>query len=122
MFPNKINSDSTFDSSTPAISEEFKEPSLRGNLSKFEGDLYKEEDDKVEKVLRIKRVAVPNKGVKWKFFEDSKVVFTLEGSKLTNKEKDFLHTVEGVNFLLAQFKTGIGSFSFLKKEIKKKIK
>lgn len=122
MSPNKTSSDSTFDSSTPVVSEEFKDPNLRGNLSKFEGDLYKEEDDKVEKVFRIKRVAVPNKGVKWKFFEDNKVVFTLEGLKLTNKEKDFLHTIEGVNFLLTQFKAGIGSFNFLKKEIKKKVK
>lgn len=102
--------------------EEFKDPNQKYNLSKFDYDLYKEEDDVAEKVIRVKRIAMPNKGEKWRIFEDNKIVFTLEGSKLTNKEKDFLHSVDGVNFLIGQFKQGIKSFNSLKGEIKKKLK
>ncbi len=106
----------------PPSGEESKDGNLKYNLSKFEYDLYHEEDDKAEKVIRVKRVSMPNKGEKWKIFEDNKVMFTLEGTKLTNKEKDFLRTVDGVNFLIAQYKQGIKSFNSLKNEIKKKLK
>jgi hypothetical protein len=106
----------------PSGGEESKDGNLKYNLSKFEYDLYHEEDDKAEKVIRVKRVSMPNKGEKWKIFEDNKVMFTLEGTKLTNKEKDFLRTVDGVNFLIGQYKQGIKSFNSLKNEIKKKLK
>lgn len=102
--------------------EESKDGNLKYNLSKFEYDLYHEEDDKAEKVIRVKRVSMPNKGEKWKIFEDNKVMFTVEGTKLTNKEKDFLRSVDGVNFLITQYKQGIKSFNSLKKEIKKNLK
>lgn len=106
----------------PPGGEEVKDTALKYNLSKFEYDLYHEEDDKSEKVIRVKRVSMPNKGEKWKIFEDNKVMFVLEGTKLTNKEKEFLRTVDGVNFLIAQYKQGIKSFNSLKNEIKKKLK
>lgn len=105
-----------------ATAEEFKEPGQKYNLSKFDYDLYHEEDDIAEKVIRVKRIAMPNKGERWKIFEDNKVVFTLEGGKLNNKEKDFLHTVDGVNFLISQFKVGIKSFNSLRSQIKKQLK
>ena len=106
----------------PGGPDEIKDGNLKYNLSKFEYDLYHEEDDVAEKVIRVKRVAMPNKGEKWKIFEDNKVMFVVEGTKLTNKEKDFLRTVDGVNFLITQYKQGIKSFNSLKNEIKKKLK
>ena len=117
---NKPNPDPT--SNLPQAGGEESKDGLKYSLSKFEYDLYHEEDDKAEKVIRVKRVAMPNKGEKWKIFEDNKVMFILEGTKLTNKEKDFLRTVDGVNFLIAQYKQGIKSFNSLKNEIKKKLK
>lgn len=109
------------ESNTP-ITEEVKDQNTKYNLSKFEYDLYHEEDDVAEKVIRVKRVSMPNKGEKWKIFEDNKVMFVVEGTKLNNKEKEFLRTVDGVNFLISQFKGGIKSFNSLKNEIKKKLK
>jgi len=102
--------------------EEFKEQNSKYNLSKFEFDLFHEENDVVEKVIRVKRVSLPNKGEKWKIMENTKTVFVVEGSKLNKKEKEFLSTVDGVNFLIAQYKQGIKSFNALKNEIKKKLK
>jgi hypothetical protein len=106
---------------TNYIAEEFKDPNLKYNLSKFEYDLYHEEDDITEKIIRVKRFSLPNNGERWKIFEDNKVVFVIEGAKLTKKEKSFLRSVDGVNFLISQYKTGINSFTHLKTEIKKKI-
>lgn len=96
--------------------------SIKHILSKYEYDLYKEEDDIATKVIRVRRFSMPNKGEKWKIFEDNKVIFILDGTKLNGKEKDFLRTVDGVNFLIKQFKTGIKSFNALRKEIKNNLK
>lgn len=114
---NKNNSDGTV-----SITDEVKEQNTKYNLSKFDYDLYHEEDDVSEKVVRVKRVSLPNKGERWKIMEDNKLVFTVEGTKLTNKEKEFLRGIDGVNFLIAQAKSGIKSFNALKSEIKKRIK
>jgi hypothetical protein len=104
------------------ITEEVKDRNTKYNLSKFEYDLYHEEDDISLPVIRVKRTTLPNKGERWKIFANDKAVFVLEGAKLSNKEKEFLRTIDGVNFLIAQYKVGISSFNALKKEIKKKLK
>lgn len=118
------------DSNIVPVTEEFKDHNQRHNLSKIEMDLYHEEYDVAEKVIRVKRFALPNKGEKWKILEETKVqskvttkvMFVVEGTKLTNKEKEFLRTPEGFNFLIAQYKSGIKSFNSLKSEIKKMLK
>lgn len=113
---------STENKSSDGSAEDFKDQSIKSPLSKFEYDLYHEEDDISMPVVRVKRVNMPNKGEKWKIFKDGKPSFIVEGTYLNNKEKEFLRTVDGVNFLILQFKQGIKSFNALKKEIKKKIK
>ena len=107
---------------TTGTPDDVKDPGLKYSLSKFEYDLYHEEDDKVEKVISVKRVSMPNKGEKWKISENGKVMFVIEGTKLTNKEKEYLRTIDGVNFLIAEYKQGIKSFNYIKNEIKKKLK
>ena len=97
-----------------------KKQSKQG-LSKFEQDLFKEENNNVGKVISIKRI-LSNKIEKWKILEDDKVVMIIEGHRLTNKEKTFLRTVDGFNFLIKQYKIGIQSFNYLKSEIKKTLK
>ena len=114
-----INKKSNISNSNPP--DEFKEQNLKFNFNKFEYDLYHEEDDVAEKVIRVKRFVLPNKEEKWKIFEDNKIILIIEGSKLTNKERDFLRTVDGVNFLIAQYKSGINSFNQIKMELKKKL-
>lgn len=100
-------------------SEEFKDSNSKHNLSRFEYDLYHEEDDITEKVIRVKRVSMPNKGEKWKIMIDSKVIFIIESTKISRKERDFLVTVDGFNFILAQAKLGIKSLNNFRTELKK---
>lgn len=116
-FPNNNASESVL-----TAFDDFKEQSTKHNLSKFEYDLYHEEDDNVEKIIRVKKISMPNKGEKWKIFEDNAVMFIVDGAKLTNKEKDFLRSIDGVNFLISQYKHGIKSLNALKNEMKKNIK
>jgi hypothetical protein len=106
------------DQNHASITDEFKEQNSRYTFSKFEHDLYHEESDTVEKVIRVKRFNSSNKSEKWKIFEDNHVSFIIEGDKLTKKEREFLRSIDGFNFLIAQFKQGIKSLNHLKKEIK----
>ncbi len=89
--------------------------------SKFAFDLFKEEDAIIAPIIRIKHVRSANKTEKWKVFENSKNVFTLDGTKISKKEREFLHSVEGVQFLLAKSKLGSLTVNGLKKEMKEKL-
>lgn len=109
---------STEPSSTP-ITEEVKDQNSKYSLSKFDFDLYHEEDDIANKVIRVKRVSMPNKGEKWKVTSDNKLIFTIEGTKISKKEREYLQTVDGFNFILTQAKAGIKSLNFFRKELKK---
>lgn len=91
-------------------------------LNKHEYDLFNEEEKVVETVVRIKRVKLPNNGENWKIIENNKVMFVVQGSKLSKKEKEYLRLADGFNFLICQYKNGIKSFSSLKKELKSKLK
>jgi hypothetical protein len=104
-----------------SVTDELKENSQKHNLSKIEMDLYHDEYNVVEKLIRVKRFSLPNKGEKWKIFEDNKLIHTIEGTKLTLKEREFLRTVDGANWLLQQAKLGIKSFNSFKKILKEKL-
>jgi hypothetical protein len=104
------------------VTEEIKEQNIKHNLSKFEFDLYHEEYNTVEKIIRVKRVSMPNKGEKWKVMQDNKVIFTIESPKISKKEKEYLETVEGFNFILTQAKTGIKSLNSFRNELKNMLK
>jgi hypothetical protein len=117
-----LNKNNPTDPTTSSQGEEYKEQNSKFNLSKFDFDLYHDEDNKAETVIRVKRVSLPNKGEKWKVMTDNKVSFVVEGAKLSKKEREFLRTIDGLNFLIAQFKSGIKSFNSLKNEIKKNLK
>lgn len=119
IMTNKGPSDQS--SITPAT-EEFKEAGAKHTLSKFEYDLYHEEDDVAEKVIRVKRVSMPNKGEKWKVMIDNKLIFVIESTKISKGEREYLQTAEGFNFILSQSKLGIKSLNSFRAELKKIIK
>lgn len=104
-----------------SITEEVKNQNSKYNLSKFEHDLYHEEDDIAEKVIRVKSVSMPNKGQKWKIFDDNKIIFIIESTKISKKEREFLQTIEGFNFIITQAKGGLSSFNKFKIELKKRL-
>ena len=119
MINNKPSS-SEKDKYDPNTAEQIQAPQ-KYPLSKFEYDLYKDEDNIKEKVIRIKAVYSVKKGDRWRVFEDNKLIFTLNGDKLTKKERAFLKTSEGMGWILSKAKIGIKSFNFIKNEIKKKL-
>lgn len=109
-------------SSSPISEDSFSGGGVKYTLSKFEYDLYLEESDIQMPIIRVKHFKLPNNGEKWKIYSDEKVVFVLEGSKLLKKERQFLHGLGGINFLINERKKGIKSLNALKLALKEKIK
>jgi hypothetical protein len=103
----------------PYVLEDGRE--TKGNPSKFDFDLFNDELNISFPTYRVKRIALPNDGERWKMFCGTQVICIIEGSKLNKKERAFLRSLEGVNFLLGQAKLGISCFSALKAALKKKL-
>jgi hypothetical protein len=102
--------------------ENREQPTIRHTFSKWEFDLYREEDDVKLPTVRVKHVVGPGKGERWKIFEDTALILVLEGRKLTKREKSFLHSIEGVSFIISEYKHGARSFNSLKLALKEKLK
>lgn len=86
--------------------------------SKFEYDLYHEEDNVPGTVIQVKMIGNEKKGEKWKIFENNKLALTIDGTKLTSKERGFLHSADGIKFLMNKYKAGTTAISAIKKEMK----
>lgn len=90
-----------------------------GVINRFDHELYDEAMNKAEKIIRVKRFTA--RGEKWRILEDNQVIFMIEASKLLKKEKEFLRTADGFNFLITQGKAGIKSINAFKIELKKRM-
>lgn len=82
-------------------------------------DLFDDTLDKVERVIIIRRTGSVDRNEKWKILQDNKLVLTISADKLSNKQKEFLRTPQGFNFLISQFKNEVKSFNKIKMELKK---
>ena len=101
---------------------ESKEVNGKVILSKFDYELFDEEKNIASKMIRVKRNFSNAKGESWKIYEDDKVVFVLDGNKLTKKERDYLRTADGFSFLLQEAKSGVRSLNSIKNKLKKIVK
>lgn len=102
---------------------EEKEFKINPVASRFAFDLFKEEDaEVVAPIVRIKRVGANSKSEKWKIFEDNKNVFTIDSEKISKKERDFLASAEGFQFLLSESKKKNFTINGIKKEMKPRLK
>ena len=99
------------------LAKEFTKPAS----SKDDLELFDEKTAKIKADLfEVKRLS--GKEERWKITKNGKLMFTLEGSKISVKEKKFLNSKEGFLFLLNQSKIGIQSLNDLRKKIKSEIK
>jgi hypothetical protein len=83
------------------MSGEFKEIESTGKYlsSKYDYDLYNEEDNKKMPMVRIQRHFVKKTmEEKWKFYENTKKTIEIDSQDLSEKEKDFLRKPEGILF------------------------
>lgn len=104
--------------SNSTLTDQYKLTTSKTTFSKFEYDLYHDEDNVALPVVSIKRQALPNDEVRWRVYKDKNLFMTIEGNKLSKKERAFLGTIDGMNFLFSQFKAGVVNFQKLKSNLK----
>jgi hypothetical protein len=106
-----------------------QEDAIRGDstgswkpLSKFDYDLFNDTTAaKIETVYRVKSQRLPGDGINWRIMENDKLMFTVEGIKLTAKERTFLCTVDGCAMLIFLAKEKNLSVQSVKREIKSRL-
>lgn len=97
-----------------------KSESKAFHLLRADNELFNEEvAKKPEKVISVKRVKLPRNGEDWEILENNKAVLCLKGTRFSNSEKEFLRTVDGMKFLMEQYKAGKKSVVKIKEEMKK---
>ncbi|HVI40704.1 MAG TPA: hypothetical protein VM577_08590 [Anaerovoracaceae bacterium] len=95
--------------------------SFNFHLLKADNELFNEEANKAQKVTSARRVKLPKNGEDWQILENGKVALLLKGTRFTNAEKTFLRTIDGMKFLVAEYKAGSKSVVKLKEKMKKLI-
>jgi hypothetical protein len=88
------------------------------SIGKHEHDLYNDDDNIKEKLISVRRKNMPKKGEDWEIYEDNKSVLLLKGNRFSNKERDFLRTADGMNFLISGWKKGFKSVLKFKNSLK----
>ena len=101
--------------------QDFKEQSIKYNLSKFDFELFDEEKNVPGKIIRVSRVGSKDTE-KWKIYDNNKVIFILEAAKISKKEKEYLRSIDGIKFLIDHAKHDIKSLNSLRVELKKVLK
>ena len=91
------------------------------HLTKAENEFFKEEMYKPNSLIRIKRKFSKKNGEEWQILQDGQLALTLKASRFTLAEREFLHSVEGMQFLILSFKSGLGSAAKIKEALKKKL-
>lgn len=96
------------------------EADLNRHFSKYEDPLW-DEDENSKKSISVTRVS--NKTFDkhlWKFYENSKLVLTVEDTYFTKKQIKFLLSVDGIKFLIDAYKAGDRNASRIKKSLAEK--
>lgn len=92
------------------------------HLTKAENEFFKEDLYKPNSILRIKRKFSKKNGEEWQIIQDGELALTLKESRFTLAEKQFLHTPDGMQFLINSFKSGLCSVSKIKESLKEILK
>lgn len=92
------------------------------HLTKAENEFFKEDLYKPNSILRVKRKCSKKNGEEWQIIQDGELVLTLKESRFTMAERKFLHTANGMQFLINSFKNGLYSVSKIKESLKEKLK
>jgi molybdate-binding protein len=93
---------------------------INQHFARYEDSLWDESEEETEApVYRVKKRK--DKNIHYiDVMNKKKIVYTLDCSKLGKRNYNFIISVEGMQFVLEQFKKGIKSLNGLKKELKQR--
>ncbi len=85
---------------------------------KADNELFNEEKYVAHSIINVKRISKRNGIEDWQVLENNQLVLLMKGTRFTNAEKEFLRTVEGVQFIIKEYKSGVHSVVKLKERLK----
>ncbi len=94
----------------------------RSNSLRRETELFREQDYVPQDLVSVKKIDLSGGGQNWQILLNKKTALLLNGSRFTAKERTFLGSVDGMNFIISGFKNGWKSVSEFKRQIKKRRK
>lgn len=92
------------------------------HLTKIDNELFIEENYKVHPIIQVKRIKLPKDGENWSILVNGKKALLLHGVEMTKKEREFLHTSDGIIWLMNEFKGGNITWGLLKPKLKLQFK
>lgn len=98
--------------------DEEKEYTSNTLLNNSKNELYDEDAHIPHPLIRVSRVSLPNNGENWEISEDDRVMLTLKGLRLTQKQRSFLRTPSGISWLMSEYKLGTRTVVALKEKMK----
>lgn len=87
-----------------------------GKITKQDNELFDGDKNVVHKLYSVKRNDIRGESC-WEIFEDKKSVLILRGVRFTAKERAFLQTVNGMQFIIDGAKKGWNSVSEFKRQL-----
>lgn len=87
--------------------------------TKQDNELFNDNSYVVHDLLVVKRIELPKKGEDWEILQNKKSILRIKGIRFSKKERQFLRTANGFQFIMAAYKKGAKSISDFKREIKK---
>lgn len=106
-----------FDDEEFSIDED-KTGKLNIGYLKQETELFDDNSYTPYDLISVRRINLPKNGEDWEILKNKKVILVLKGIRFTKKEKDYLRTVDGIQFIMNGFKCGWNSTSEFKRQIK----
>ncbi len=86
-----------------------------------DGGLFDDDRYVVHKLISVRRVALPN-GEDWEILVDKKPVMLLKGYRFSKKEREFLHSAQGMLLMIRGFQSGWKTISEFKRQVAKCLK
>jgi len=88
---------------------------LNQHFSRYEDPLWDESEEEIKSsLIEVKRVDSKDKCI-FNIIKNGKLSCTIDCSKLTKRQVEFLKTIEGMLFMLNSFKNGVKNLSEFKK-------
>ncbi len=91
-------------------------------LSKQDFELFDEDKNIPANIIRVKHSGSVDRNEKWRIFSNEMLIFTIDGKKISKKERKFLRGLDGINYLILEAKQGFKSFHDLRTKLKKHLK
>jgi hypothetical protein len=67
--------------------------------------------------IRIKRISRPKNSERWEIIQNGDVCLSIKRSTIANRDAEFLYTIDGIRFLLEEFKKGSRTVSKIKEAL-----